>query len=436
MNTILKIAFSLSALLIGQVSFAQKDEYVPPTPRNDDYNYTDNVRSVRLYPADSETDYPILQLGSPIQMVLEFDDLEAYNKNYFYKIIHCDAQWNPSTDITVIDYIEGFQENRIYSGENSFNTRTVEYVHYELRFPNSDIKLKKSGNYLLKVYLNNDENELVLTRRFMVFEPKMKVVPEMRRSATPPNAQTHQELRFTLQYAGISVPNPIQDIKIAVLQNGRWDKCIQNFDPTAIRRDEQAYDLQGKIIFPAMREFRPLDLRTLRARSNQINNIGFDAENQVFMVELFEHFSRQDAVYSFVPDLNGKFILQSFDFPNVKLQGEYARVKFSLNMSEMADKDVYVMGSFSDWQLYERHKMSFNPDKEVYEGEFLMKTGYYDFHYVYVPKGQPDMPHDFTRTEGSSFETENDYLFLIYYKPYGGRYDQLVAVQKYNSRPK
>jgi hypothetical protein len=412
---------------------AQKEEYVPALT-NEDYTYRANIKTVRMFPSDSEVDYPVLSLGSPLQLVLQFDDLEAYTKNYYYKIIHCDANWKPSTNVSPIDYIIGFQENRIYDGRNSFNPHGIEYVHYELRFPNNDVKFKISGNYLLKIYLDADEEDVVLTRRFMVVDTKLRAVAEMRRSATPPYAATHQEYRLSVQYAqGISIANPYEDIKVVVLQNGRWDNAVSGMTPTFVKRDEIIYDLQGKLMFPGMREFRPLDIRSFRTRSNQVRQL--DIETDGYKIELFDDFPRPSAAYSFIADLNGKFILQSFDFPDAQLQGEYAKVKFFLNTDKIANADVYILSGFTDWQLYNRNRMTYNADIDSYEAELTLKNGFYDYHYVVVPN-KADAKPDIMPIEGSSFEAENDYLFLVYYRPYGGRYDQLVAVQKANTRPR
>ena len=99
-----------------------------------------------------------------------------------------------------------------------------------------------SGNYLLKVYLNDDEDDLVLSRRFVVYEAMMKAVPTIRRSAAPPNSRTHQELSVKVEHAGIYIPSPSTDIKIAVLQNGRWDNAVSGIKPTFVQADAIIYD--------------------------------------------------------------------------------------------------------------------------------------------------------------------------------------------------
>ncbi|MEY4628248.1 MAG: hypothetical protein RLZZ595_574, partial [Bacteroidota bacterium] len=42
--------------------------------------------------------------------------------------------------------------------------------------------------------------------------------------------------------------------------------------------------------------------------------------------------------------------------------------------------------------------------------------------------------YDATLTEQNAWETENQYLILVYYRPLGGRYDELVAVRQINSQ--
>jgi hypothetical protein len=78
--------------------------------------------------------------------------------------------------------------------------------------------------------------------------------------------------------------------------------------------------------------------------------------------------------------------------------------------------------------------MIYNDDRRGYQLTTKLKNGFYDYMYGLVEKegASPNLQI----IEGSSFETENDYLFLVYFKAFGGLYDQLVAFQKFNTRPK
>ena len=422
------ITLIFTILLFNQSLWAQRDVYVPEVPRNYDFNYSSFISTVRFYPEDNELDYPVLELGGNRQLLLQFDDLEADNKNYFYKIYHCNYDWTISNDIAAIDYIDGFQENRFYESSSSFNTR-VEYTHYFLRLPNDDVKFKLSGNYLLKVYLNDDENELVLTRRFVVFEPMMKAVPTVRRSATPPNSRTHQELSLKVEHAGIYIPSPSTDIKVAVLQNGRWDNAVSGIKPTFIQEEAIVYDQMGQISFPGYKEFRPLDLRSFSHRGPQVETL--EQLKNGFNLKLFPEIPRTNSAYLFTFDINGKFIIASHDNPSAAERAEYGLVKFRLQSNLLPKKDVYVIGGFSDFRAYPQNKLNYNLDTGTYEGEILIKNGFYDYYYATTNSENGNL--DIIELEGSTFEAENDYLIFVYYRKYGSRYDQLVAFNKTSS---
>jgi hypothetical protein len=426
----MRFAIFILLLCLSYYSSAQEEETLP-TPHNYDFVYQNYIKSVRFYQFDSETDYPMLELGSSNHFILEFDDMEAYTKDYFYKIIHCDAQWNPSEDIDAIDYIDGYQENRIYSGENSFSTR-VPYVHYKVQLPNEDVKWTISGNYLLKVYQNDDENDLIITKRFMIVDTKMKAFPQMRRSAVPPYASSHQEFSCEIQHTGISIGNPAEQIDLVVLQNGRWDNAITTLEPTYIRHEAIGYDMTGKIIFPGYKEFRGLDLRSFRFRTQHVETLQEYVEG--FEITLFQDKTRTYNPHVFTHDLNGKFFIESKDYPDQPLQEEYGDINFSLHSDIEKQGDVYVIGSFTDFRVKPEFKLKYNNKTFQYELTTTLKNGFYDYYYAIVEEGQT-VPN-IQEMEGSSFETENDYLFLVYFRAFGGLYDQLVAIQKLNTNPR
>lgn len=425
--------YSCLILIVGLVNVlcAQNDEYVYPEPRNYDFTYQANIKSIKFHLADSKTEYPILSLQSPSHLVFSFDDLDGDSKDYSYKVIHCNADWTPSTQIDPMEYIDGYQENRFYEQQNSFSTVT-EYTHYEIKIPNEDIRFTKSGNYLLKVYKGDDPNALIITRRFMIFDTKMKVVPSMRRSAAPPNAGTHQELHFSVQHAGVQVGDQSREIKVAVLQNGRWDNAFtsKDLEVTFVDDEKIVFDKQGQLAFPGYKEFRPLDLRSFIFRTQQVQNM--EREGNQFHLKLFPDFSRQYSAYLFTHDLNGQFYIQTHDNNDWTLQGEYGYVYFSLKIPKKKQK-VYLFGSFTDWQVRSSYEMTYNEKREAYEYKGLFKNGFYDYQYV-LADGEYTQP-DAISLEGSTFEAENDYLFLVYYRAFGSLYDELVAVQKFNSSP-
>ncbi len=73
----------------------------------------------------------------------------------------------------------------------SLSTPLNVYTNYRLSFPTDYMKLLKSGNYILKVYKDEDlDSNVVLTRRFMVTDQKLTINGEV----VPPVKNRRQEL--------------------------------------------------------------------------------------------------------------------------------------------------------------------------------------------------------------------------------------------------
>jgi hypothetical protein len=69
--------------------------------------------------------------------------------------------------------------------------------------------------------------------------------------------------------------------------------------------------------------------------------------------------------------------------------------------------------------------MTWNFNTSAYELSMLLKQGYYNYQYVYVPQGAKTA--DATNIEGSFWETGNEYQIFVYYSDYSARYDRLVG---------
>jgi hypothetical protein len=149
------------------------DYYGSTSMRYEDYVYRSYIKSIQLHDVSFELSQPILNLDSQEQLQLSFDDLQADLKNYSYTVIHCNSNWEPS-DLMSAEYIDGFADNNINNYSYSLNT-LQKYTHYDVVFPNSSMRITKSGNYLLKVYDSGDPESVVITKRFFVYQNKVMV---------------------------------------------------------------------------------------------------------------------------------------------------------------------------------------------------------------------------------------------------------------------
>ena len=110
-------------------------------------------------------------------------------------------------------------------------------------------------------------------------------------------------------------------------------------------------------------------------------------------------------------------------------------VLFSIAMEPLADQEVYVNGAWTGGRFDPRYKMKYNAEHRAYECLVFLKQGYYSYQYLCVPHGGSSSGNT-ERTEGNYFQTENEYTVLVYYRPTGGRYDQLVGWRESSYRPK
>lgn len=423
--------YALFLFLISSTLLSAQDEQI----RYQNYVYVDNIFSVRFHITDLFNTHPIIDMNSGATLTLSFDDLDADVKDYFYTIEHCDIDWQPSI-LEDMEYIDGFIEERINDFEFSFKTFWP-YTHYELTLPNGDMEWTKAGNYLLKIYDDTRDRKLVLTRRFVVIDPQVQIAPNVVRANQVSKLRTHQEIDFNVDHEQLNINNPVQEVRAVILQNGRWDNAITGLPPKFVRPNTMIFDYQNKVVFPGLKEFRNLDLRSLRRVP--FNVFSVKQSDDGFLVQLKTDQRRDQLAYTTFNDLNGNYIIGTTDQKDKQLSSEYVDVFFELEADRYLDADIYLYGALTDWRIQESFRMEYDQTLNAYLGAALLKQGYYDYAYVAVPNSYDpssfaDQPEpSFEAVEGNSNETLNEYTIIIYYKPFGSRYDIPIGSLTFSS---
>lgn len=397
----------------------------------EDAVFKNSIYSVQLHRQGWKLSYPVMDLSGGIGLELSFDDITSDISNYYYRIIHCNFDWTPS-NLTEGDYLDGYLPVQISRYELSFNTY-YSYIHYSLELPNDDFGFLVSGNYAVFVFEDMDESRPVLVRRFMVSDAAVSVSASVNRPVLSMYRNSGHEVNFNIETGSFRVEDPYNDIKVAVLQNGSWIHSIQDLKPLYDRNGLLEYNYQMENVFPAGNEFRWFDIKSMRYQSPYVKSIEF-RENR-FNVTLFPDPVKSNGRYFYEEDLNGKYYVEIQEEQNDDTDADYVSVAFTLPWEAPAhDGEFYVTGSFCLPVYSEKNRMRYNFDTKSYELSMLLKQGYYNYRYEFLQNGVT--AGDPSLTEGDYYETENDYIILVYYRGSSSRYDRLLGYQLANSLKK
>ncbi len=389
--------------------------------------YVPNIKTCFLHKTGLELNEPVILLNSTETITLHFDDLHGYLKDYSYSLLHCTKNWEES-GLTETEFIQGFFINPVTNYKVSFNTYQ-KFIHYQLSLPNEDVKILKSGNYVLKVFVTGYPDEPILTRRFMVYENKSEIKPTVKRPSDLNERYYKQEIDFSLFPTGIATNNTFD---VFIRQNSRWDNVKTGFQPVFYRDNEIVYDLDQPDIFNGGNEFRYFDIRSVTYTTERVLKV--EKTDSLFESYLAEDLSRGFKKYLTYQDINGKFLIENQLSPDDEHHSEadYVWVNFTLKSEKpITDGTVYVFGALSDWDFSSDFRLMYDDSLKCYQKRILLKQGYYNYQYVLLKDNL--LAASEVELEGDHFETENSYSIFVYFRDITNNYDRLIGYKPFSS---
>lgn len=380
--------------------------------------FVDNIKSLQVKPNGEWGEQPVMPLGGANYMEISFDDLQHNFVRYTYTITHCNADWKQS-DLIRSEYMDGFDDNRIDEYDQSMNTE-MEYNHYTFTLPNEDVKLLVSGNYIVNIF-EDGEDEPVARACFSVIEPHVGIAMELSGNTDIDTYASHQQLSFVINYSGFQTRNAIDELIPVVRQNNRWDNAVYNLKPTFMRVNEMVYEHNRNLIFEAGNEFRRFEILDRHVPTMRIDRMRYDGDYYHATVMTDE----QRTAYLFDRDQNGRYWVRNGNNVDNDTESDYYYTHFRLEMPQIPGGDLYISGEMTNYSMTEDFKMEYNLLEHAYELVLPLKQGSYNYQYLFLRDG--NTVAEATPSEGSFHQTENEYSVYVYYRPFGTRYDKLVG---------
>ena len=378
-----------------------------------------NIASLQVVANNDWLSLPIITLNSNDFVNISFDDLTHEYHRYCYKIEHCEADWQTSSALFESDYIDGFASgNTIDDVQESTNTVQL-YTHYNISFPNNKCRPKISGNYRVTIYDENDEKHVVCRAYFMIVEPSMGVHLNVTTNTDIDINGKHQQVEMAVDYGNNIVSNPQTQIKTVVMQNSRWDNAVINAHPQYIKANGLQWIHCKDFIFDGGNEYRKFETLDVTHTTMGLESINWDGHN--YHAWIWTDEPRPSYIYD--KDANGAFLIRNSDNIDNDVNSDYIITHFRLKSPQTADP-IYINGFFTNDRFLPQYEMKWNEKNQQYEGELLLKQGYYSYQYLMMkPEGKlKPVP-----SEGNFYQTENTYQALIYFKANGDRTDRLVG---------
>ncbi len=388
-----------------------------------------NIETVLIYKEGWQLSFPIINLTNEDEKItLSFDELGNKTNDYSWTIKYCNSDWSES-ELDAIDYIDGFSEGYISNITLSRNTK-VNYINYKLSLPNEDFKFRKSGNYVVIIYENNNPEQIVLIRRFYIIKQTVQIEGNIFKQSVS-SISKNQTVNFTIKYTD-DVINPMDNLISTIIKNGEKKITTKEIKPNKFSTNKISFEHIQKLSFQGANEYRHFDIKSLKFLSDKLEKI--ENTDKYYKVLLRPDEIRSEEKYNYKPDINGKRLIKLENNEQSNIEADYCMVSFRLQAPINLNKgNYYVYGELSDWGISDKYKMQYD-DRGYYRADIFLKQGYYNYRYVFKSEGL-DIAENAQSlyAEGNFYQTENDYYILCYYKNPIDMCDELIGFLRINT---
>ena len=385
--------------------------------------YDENIKTLQVLPNGELLMLPVVELEAG-EIVISFDELGYEASNFYYKIVHCDAYWNES-NLASMEYLNGFDGGMIDTYEYSANT-TVNYIHYKVAFPNNDVQLRLSGNYAVQIARDGDfDDGLVATACFSLVEPMVDIDVDVNGITRKELNGRYQAVALDVMVDGVGARDKMQDFIVVVRQNGRMDNEAYLTRPTYVNGGRLRYENSDALIFEGGNQYRSIDFSSRYTYGAGIDHIEYSGD--MYHVVLEADASRANNQEAYAMDVHGGYVvnLQKNDYSDTEADYMWVHFYYPAETPYLEGR-MYILGDLTQNLADERSEMIYDLSEKCYVRSLLLKQGGYNYLYALKAKNKNDL--SVLQTEGSFWQSRNRYEVMVYYRPFGARYDKLIGI--------
>jgi hypothetical protein len=388
--------------------FAAPGQLLPP----------DYIQSIIFSKGGNPDSAAIIRLNSRDRLVLKFDELSNTGSQFSAEVVHFDPDWRRSNLLPSL-YLKRQFSDRFGAGTLS-RANNPSYYHYSYTFPNDNLDVSLSGNYML-IIKDASSGRFLFSLPFLVFEPigsirsTVQEVPGFGDRFRP-----YHQVFIQYDYPDTLTRLPEVDLTARIVPNQFWGRTKRANVIDQSQRGQIRFHHDRNNLFVANYEVRNLGLN-LRS-GNFLNYIPEDNPPRIVL--------RPDVADLDIPQSVGRTM--KFGRPTNDRDSQYALVYFTLELPErLEDRDpIYVVGAFNNWQPNALGKMEYDSTRAWYTGRAYVKEGSWQYKYVKIRQNTIDD----VSLDNVFAPTSQDYLSLVYYRDFQLNYHRLVGVSYRRSR--
>jgi hypothetical protein len=301
--------------------------------------------------------------------------------------------------------------------------------HYKGSFPNENnfVDFPFSGKWMFYITDVHDTSIVYATGKFYVVYNDVKLNANLKKEMLEEKSYSPLEIgRIINLTSSFDLPEelfPNFVDMVEIIQNKRISSPIvidRTFNTNTRQYSwnaDRKFSFTARDIYPG-NEYRQADIRDI----NRFNSKDVSSQFSGFEMSRFFKFARRD--------LNGSYLLTNYknDFAT------YLNVNFRIKPPEEFLGEIFLVGSFNNWQPSPKYKLEKNG--EIFAKTIQLKRGIYDYQFVtgYINNGSIK-DENWIYLEGNFWETSNEYHIFLYYKdPNFGGYDKIIGFKKIISR--